>query len=380
MAKKDYYEVLGVSKNASADEIKSAYRRLAKQFHPDVFATAEEGKKKEAEQRFKEIQHAYEVLSDPQKRAAFDQYGSEDGPAMGGSGFSGGFNPFGGGFGEDIFSNIFNVFTGGGTSRRYQAGGDDIEVELNLTFQEAAFGVEKEVTFTRKERCKTCNGTGAKDSNSIKTCHTCNGTGTERVSQRTPFGIIQTTRTCSTCGGTGKIIEEKCSVCRGSGIVKNKRTISVKIPAGVDNGQMLTMRGEGGVSPAEGGASGNLVIIFRVGTHPIFIREGVNLRMELPITFLDAALGAKVEIPTLDGKINIEIPAGTQHGAMVRVKGKGIKHLKKDAYGDLYVKVLVEIPKNLSFSQRKQLKDLEDVVSKAKFEKIEEYNKKLKNL
>lgn len=379
MAKKDYYEELGVSKNADADEIKSAYRRLAKKYHPDLFATAEESKRKEAEQKFKDVQHAYDVLSDPQKRAAFDQYGSENGPTMG-SGF-GGANPFSSGFGgEDIFSNIFNVFTGGGSSRRYNAGGDDIELELTLTFKEAAFGAEKEVTFTRKEKCKTCGGTGAKDASSIKTCNVCNGSGMERVNQRTPFGIMQTTRTCTTCGGTGKIIEEKCAVCRGSGIVRNKRTLNVKIPAGVDNGQMLTMRGEGGAAPSGGGANGNLMLVFRVGSHPIFNRQGVDLYMDLPISFLDAMLGAKLEIPTLDGRIKIDIPAGTQHGTVVRVKGKGIKHLKKDSYGDLRVTIIVDIPKSLTLSQRTKLKDMENILQKAKFEKIDAYNKKIKDV
>ena len=207
MANKDYYGILGVSRDASADEIKSAYRRLAKKYHPDVYATAEESKKKEAEQKFKEIQHAYEVLSDPQKKATYDQFGSEDGPVMG-NGF-GGFNPFGDSFADDILNNIFNVFTGGRSSRtHYERDGDDIEVVLNLTFAEAFFGAEKEITFNRVERCKSCGGSGAKNSSSIKTCPRCGGSGSIRISQRTPFGVMQTTRTCDNCRGKGRIIEE----------------------------------------------------------------------------------------------------------------------------------------------------------------------------
>lgn len=385
MANKDYYGVLGVSKGASADEIKSAYRRLAKQYHPDVFATADESKKKEAEQKFKEIQHAYAVLSDPQKKSTYDQFGSEDGPVMG-SGFGGGgFNPFGGdgGFADDIISNIFSAFTGGGGaqhSARYERDGDDIEVVLNLTFEEAFFGVEKEITFNRVEKCKTCVGTGAKNTSAIKTCPKCGGSGTIRVNQRTPFGIMQSSRTCDNCRGKGKIIEEKCDDCKGRGRVKKERTIKVRIPAGIDNGQMLTMRGEGGAAEGRNGNNGNLIIIFKVSSHPIFIRDGINLNMELPITFLQAALGAKVEIPTMNGMLPIDIPEGTQNGTIIRIKGKGVKHLKRDMNGDLFVKVIVDIPKNLSMSQRSKLKDVEKAFEKATFEKVQKFRKNIKGI
>ncbi len=379
MAAKDYYATLGVEKNASADDIKSAYRRLAKKFHPDLFATQEESKKKEAEVKFKEIQHAYEVLSDPQKRAAFDQYGSEDGPSMSGYG-GGGFNPFGGGggFADDIINNIFSAFTGGGgRSARYEREGDDIEVVLNLTFQEAYFGVEKEITYSRIEKCRTCGGTGAKDSSSIKTCTKCGGTGSVRVNQRTPFGMMQSTRTCDACRGEGKIIEDKCADCRGRGKVKKERTIKVKIPAGIDNGQMLTMRGEGGAGDNIA-ANGNLIIIFKVSPHEYFMRDGANLNMELPITFIQAALGARVDIPTMSGSVPVDIPEGTQNGTIIRVKGRGVKYLKKDAYGDLFIKVVVDIPKSLSMQQRNKLKDLEKTFEKANFDKVQKFKKATK--
>lgn len=379
MANKDYYGILGVSRDASADEIKSAYRRLAKKYHPDVYATAEESKKKEAEQKFKEIQHAYEVLSDPQKKATYDQFGSEDGPVMG-NGF-GGFNPFGDSFADDILNNIFNVFTGGRSSRtHYERDGDDIEVVLNLTFAEAFFGAEKEITFNRVERCKSCGGSGAKNSSSIKTCPRCGGSGSIRISQRTPFGVMQTTRTCDNCRGKGRIIEEKCDECKGKGRVIRERTIKVRIPAGVDNGQMLTMRGEGGAAESAGGNNGNLIIIFKVSPHPIFKRDGVNLHMDYPITFIQAALGAKMEIPTMQGMLSIDIPEGTQDGTVIRVKGKGVKHLRKDAHGDLFVKIMVDIPKSLSMAQRSKLRELEKAFEKADFEKVQKFKKSIKGI
>lgn len=385
MAEKDYYGVLGVAKGASEAEIKSAYRQMAKKYHPDVVATSDESKKKEAEKKFKEVQHAYAVLSDPQKKAAYDQYGSEEGPMMGsGFGGGGGFNPFGegGGFADDIISNIFSAFTGGGSSRsaRYERDGDDIEVVLNLSFKEAFFGVEKEITFNRIEKCKTCGGSGAKNSSSIKTCPKCGGSGTVRVNQRTPFGIMQSTRTCDNCMGKGKIIEEKCDDCKGRGRVKKERTIKVRIPAGIDNGQMLTMRGEGGAAEGMNGSNGNLIIIFKVSSHPIFIRDGINLNMDMPITFLQAVLGAKVEVPTMTGMLPIDIPEGTQNGTIIRIKGKGVKHLKRDTYGDLFVKVVVDIPKSLSMSQRSKLKDVEKAFEKANFEKVQKYKKSIKGI
>ncbi len=384
MAKANYYDVLSVPKTANADEIKSAYRRLAKKYHPDVFATADESKKKEAEVKFKEVQHAYDVLSDPQKRAAFDQYGSEDGPTMNDFG-GGGFNPFGGGGGaggfDDILNNIFTSFTGGGRTSRRPRDGDDLEYTLNLTFKEACFGVtDKEITFSRVEKCSTCNGTGAKNESSIKTCPKCGGSGTINMQQRTPFGVMQTQKVCDECGGEGKIIGEKCPDCRGKGRVKKQRTIKINIPAGVDNGQMLTMRGEGNVAPSAGGNNGNLILVFRIDKHPLFVRDGTNISYELPITIMQATLGAKMDVPTLSGVTNIEIPEGTQSGTVIRVKGKGVKSLRRDAYGDLFIKIIVEVPKNLSSKQKSAIKSIDDTLAKAKYDKIENYNKMIRNL
>jgi molecular chaperone DnaJ len=390
MASKDYYSTLGVTKEANADEIKSAYRRLAKKYHPDVYASSDEAKKKEAEEKFKEAKHAYEVLSDPQKKAAFDQYGNEDGP-MAGAGGAGGFDfsnfgGFGGGSSaggfSDIFSDIFGSFAnGGGSTRSRNRNGDDIEVGLKLTFKEACFGVkDKEVTFSRVERCKTCGGTGAKNGSSIKTCPKCNGRGKIVVNQRTPFGVMQSERVCDECGGSGKIILEKCPDCKGKGLVRAQRTIKVNIPAGVDNGQMLTMRGEGCAAPTSQGEKGNLILKFNVDSHSLFKRDGVNLSFELPINIFQATMGAKIDIPTLAEPVSIDIPEGTQNNTVIRVKGKGIKHLRKDAYGDLYVKILVEIPKLSGLKEKSEFKDFAKKLDKIKFEKVDKFNKNLRNL
>ena len=377
---KDYYNILGIDKNASADEIKSAYRRLAKKYHPDVYATAGEEEKKNAEAKFKEVQHAYEVLSDPQKKAAFDQYGSEDGP-MGG-GFGGGFNGTQGfsGFG-DMFSDIFSAFTGGSarSNPNTPRQGDDIEVEVQLTFKEAFEGVSKEVTFSRVEKCATCGGSGAKSNSDVKVCTKCGGRGRVVVQQRTMLGVMQTERVCDMCGGKGKIVTDPCPDCKGKGRVRKQRTVSVKIPAGVDNGQMISIRNEGSAG-VNGGDNGSLIVVLRVKPHPLFKRNGFDLSYDFPITVTQAILGDKVEVPTPTGMVKIDIPEGTQDSTTIRIKGKGFKNLRKDSYGDLYVKLVIDIPKNLSSKQRKELKDLEAVFDKAKYDKVEKFNKKLKEI
>ncbi|MBR1746654.1 MAG: molecular chaperone DnaJ [Clostridia bacterium] len=381
MASQDYYAILGVSKEASADDIKSAYRRMAKKYHPDVYATADESKKKEAEEKFKEVQHAYDVLSDPDKKAAYDQYGSEEGPTMGSGGF--GFNPFGenaGGY-DDLFSNIFSAFTGGGQRSAADRDGDDIEYELNLSFKEAVFGVkDKEIVFNRIEKCSTCKGTGAKDPSSIKKCTKCGGRGVVTVQQRTPFGVMQTQKRCDDCGGSGKIIGEKCKDCSGKGRVRKQRSIKVNIPAGVDNGQMLTMRGEGS-APRGNGNNGNLILIFNVRPHPVFHRDGVNVSLDFPITVSDAILGATVKVPTMDGNtVDLKIPEGTQSGTVRTIRGKGVKYLRRDAYGDMLVRIIVDIPKDFSLRQKATLKELEETLNKGKYEGIERFKKSLKDM
>lgn len=380
----NYYETLGISKDANADDIKSAYRKMAKKYHPDLFATAGEQQKADAEKKFKEVQHAYDVLSDPQKKAAFDQYGSEDGP-MGGAGFGQGFSGFqgfggssGGGF--DIFSDIFNAFAGGGGGRASgPRAGEDIEMPLTLTFKEACFGVEKDITYSRIERCEVCKGTGAKDGTASKTCTKCGGRGRIVVNQRTMLGMMQSERVCDMCSGSGKIIIEPCQECKGKGRVRRQRTIKVKIPAGVDNNQMLTMQNEGN-SGAEKAPNGNLIIVFSVQPHALFKREGNNLSMELPITVTQAVLGASIQIPTLTTPVQIDIPEGTQDGTIVRVRGRGVKNLRSESYGDLFVKLVIDVPRNLTGKQKKQLKDLEAALAGGKYDKLDKYNKIVKNL
>lgn len=380
MANKDYYQILGIDKNASADEIKSAYRHLAKKYHPDLYATASAEEKKNAEEKFKEIQHAYDVLSDPQKKAAYDQYGSEDGPTMNGEGF-GGFG-FGGG---DIFSDIFSAFTGGNrassNARNRDRDGEDIEYTLDLTFTEAIFGAkDKDIVFTRIEKCSDCGGSGAKNSSSIKTCSKCRGSGVINVQQRTPFGIMQTQRVCDECGGNGRIITDKCKTCNGKGRLRKQCTKKVSIPAGVDNGQMLTVRGEGCAGTGYGN-NGNLILIFRVGEHPLFKRNGVNVSIDYPITVMQAILGDTVKVPTLDAKtIDVDVSAGTQSGTVKRIKGKGVKHLRREAYGDLIINFIVDIPQDISLRQKSALKEVNELLSKAKYEKIDKFNKILKGI
>lgn len=383
MATKDYYETLGVDKNASADDIKSAYRRLAKKYHPDLYAQKSEAERKDAENKFKDVQHAYDVLSDPQKKAAYDQYGSEDGPQGfgGGSGFSGfssgGFSDFG-----DIFSDIFSGFGGGRTStRRTNADrdGDDLEVTLSLTFREAFFGVEKEITFKRVEKCRTCGGSGAKNGTSVKTCPKCGGRGTIVVQQRTMFGTMQSQTVCDVCHGSGKVVETPCPDCNGQGVVRGTKTLKIKVPAGVGNNQMMTLQGEGSAGRGRG-ANGNLIIIFKVAPHALFKREGQNLFLEYPITVAQAVLGDKIDVPTMSGDVTLAVPAGTQDGTTFRIKGRGVKSLRGSGVGDLFVKVSVDVPKNLSSKQRKQMEELAEVLSDAKYDKIEKFKKAAKEI
>ena len=309
MADKNYYDILGVDKKASADELKSAYRKLAKKYHPDLYTNASEAEKKNAEEKFKEINHAYDVLSDPQKRAAYDEYGSENGPMGGAGGFSG-FGGFGSGAGQgfgfdmdDIFSSIFSGF-GGGRSRQSSANapqrGSDIRVGLTLTFEEAAFGVQKKITVKRVENCAACNGTGAKDGKAFKTCSNCNGTGRVTQVQRTPFGQFSSTGVCPVCKGRGRVITETCKSCSGQGRVEQTREITVNVPAGIDNGQTITYAGEGN-GGRNGGERGSLVVEITVRPHKLFRRVGSDLQLEVPLTIAEAALGCTISVPTTRG-------------------------------------------------------------------------------
>lgn len=347
--KRDCYEALGVQKGATDSEIKKAFYKLAKKYHPD----ANPGDK-EAEAHFKEVNEAYSVLSDPDKRAKYDQFGwaGVDGAAGGGAGGFGGFEGFDVG---DIFGDIFGGMFGGGSSGRRNANGprrgDDIAARVTLTFEEAAFGVKKEVSYARIEQCPTCSGKGGTDAT---TCSKCGGRGQVTVQQRTPFGYMQSSQACDACGGKGKIIKNPCKDCRGSGLQRKNKIIEVNIPAGIDDGQRISLRGQGNAG-ANGGPNGDLYVSVSVKRHNIFTRDGFDLLCDLPITFVEAALGAKITVPTLEGEGELTIPEGTQSGTTFNIKGKGIQVLGGKGRGDLLVTVEVEVPKGLGKKQKDAL-------------------------
>lgn len=367
LAKRDYYEVLGVGKNAGEAEIKSAYRKKAKECHPDLHPDD-----KDAEARFKELNEAYGVLTDGDKRARYDQFGFEG--LNGQGGFDGGFDGFSG------FGDIFSTFFGGG-ARQPRGGperGDDLRYDLTISFEEAAFGCKKEFVFQRTEPCDVCKGSGAKAGTKPEKCSVCHGTGTVRGVQNSLFGQVVTQRPCSACGGTGQIIKDKCVKCGGSGRVRVSRTASVNIPAGVDNGQAVTLsgQGDGGV---KGGPSGDLYVYLRVKPHKLFKREGYNLYCEMPLSFTQAALGGEIEIPTLEGPIKHTIPEGTQTDTEFRFRGNGVKTLRSNGKGDLYVKVRVEVPKRLSDHQKELLKQFEDSLSGKEYETRKSFFERMKD-
>lgn len=351
MSKRDYYEVLGVNKSADQNEIKSAFRKLAKKYHPDLNPGDSD-----AEVKFKEVNEAYGVLGDPEKKQKYDQFGHAafDGNQGFGGFNSAGFEDFG-----DIFGDIFGDFFGGGQSRQNRRNGprkgSDLKVRLNIDFEEAVFGTKKEIKISRVEECHICKGSGAKKGTSKHTCSQCNGTGTVRTVQRTPFGQFASTTTCNTCGGTGEIIDEPCSNCRGAGREKKTRKITINIPAGVDSGSVIPLRGEGNHGE-KGGPSGDLYVYLKVKPHDIFEREGNDIRCEIPISYVKAALGGAVEVPTIDGKVKYDIPEGTQTGTVFRLKQKGIKNLRGTGKGDQYVRVKISVPKKLNEKQRELLK------------------------
>ncbi|MEW6611419.1 MAG: molecular chaperone DnaJ [Pseudomonadota bacterium] len=346
MAKRDYYEVLGVSRNASEAELKKAYRRLAMKYHPDRNPDDHE-----AEERFKEISEAYEVLCDSQKRAAYDQFGHA-GVGAGEGGFGGGFGGFGG-LG-DIFNDIFGDAFGRGFGGAQSYRGADLRYNLELSLEEAALGTEVKIRVPASEVCDVCNGSGAKPGTQPETCYTCGGMGQVRASQ----GFFSVTRTCPSCGGAGSIIESLCNKCHGRGRVSMEKTLSVKIPAGVDTGDRIRLSGEG--EPGErGGPAGDLYVQIRIKPHPIFQREGDNLACEVPISFTRAALGGELEVPTLSGRAKLRIPHGTQSGQVFRLRGKGVKGVRSQMPGDLLCRMKVEVPVNLTERQRELLEAFE---------------------
>ncbi|MGV2938167.1 molecular chaperone DnaJ [Mesobacillus sp. LC4] len=351
MSKRDYYEVLGVSKSATKDELKKAYRKLSKQFHPDI------NKEPGADEKFKEVKEAYEVLSDDQKRAHYDQFGHVD-PNQG---FGGG-GDFGGGFGG--FEDIFNSFFGGGGGRRRDPNaprqGADLQYTMTLKFEEAVFGKETDIEIPREEECDTCDGTGAKPGTKVDTCKHCHGSGQISVEQNTPFGRIVNRRVCHHCNGTGKEIKERCKTCSGTGKVTRRNKIHVKIPAGVDDGQQLRVAGKGEAG-INGGPAGDLYIVFHIRSHEFFERDGDDIYCEMPITFVQAALGDEVEVPTLHGKVKLKVPAGTQTGTKFRLKGKGVPNVRGYGTGDQHVLVRIVTPTKLSEKQKQLLREFAEV-------------------
>ena len=352
--KRDYYEVLGVKKDASQDEIKKAFRKLTKENHPDLHPGD-----KACEERFKEANEAYEVLSDEEKRKKYDQFGFaafDPNAGFNGGGF-GGFDGFGGfgGFG-DIFGDLFSGF-GGATRSNPNAPrrGESLRATLNISFEEAAFGCKKEVTVARVETCPDCKGTGCAPGTTPEICPDCKGTGSVTVNQRTPFGVMQSSSPCSKCRGTGKIIHQPCKTCRGMGSIRRQHKVEIKVPAGMDDGQTINKPG-GGNAGFNGGPSGDLLVSVIVRPHPRFERDGTSVLLEQEISYAQAVLGAEVEVPTLDGKVKLNIPEGTQPGAVFRLKGKGIPYLRGSGRGDQFVSVQVKVPKNLTSSQKELLR------------------------
>ena len=351
--KRDYYEVLGVQKGASEDELKKAYRKLAKENHPDLHPGD-----KNCEARFKEINEAYEVLSDPDKRAKYDQFGHaafDPNQGFGGGGF-GGFGDFSGfgGFG-DIFGDIFGFGGGGGKNSNAPRKGDNLRANLNIKFEEAAFGVKKDVTLTRIEQCPDCKGSGCAAGTTAEVCPDCKGSGQVKTTQRTPFGMMQSNVQCSKCKGRGKIIHSPCQTCRGIGSIRRQHKVNINVPAGIDDGQTISLRGQGNAG-LNGGPAGDLLVTILVQPHARFEREGTSILLEQEISFAKAALGAEIEVPTLDGKVKLTVPEGTQTGTMFRLKGKGVPYLRSTGRGDQFVTVRVVVPKGLNSNQKEALK------------------------
>ena len=356
--KRDYYEVLGVSKGASDDEIKKAYRKLAKKYHPDMNPGD-----KEAEAKFKEVNEAYSVLSDSEKRARYDQFGHAGvDPNYGAGGPGGGFGGFD--MGDIDLGDIFGSFFGGGfggfggsTSSRRNGPqkGESLRASLTISFEEAAFGCEKEINLSRTEECEACHGSGAEPGTTAETCPDCRGTGVVRVQQRTGGFAFSSSAPCSRCRGTGKIIHTPCRACGGSGSVKKTKRVTVSIPAGIDDGQAVSLRGQGNAGK-NGGPAGDLIVAVHVRPDPRFRREGTTVLYEQPVTFYQAVMGAELEIPTIDGKVKYTLPAGTQTGTTFRLRGKGIPELRGRGRGDQYVTVQVQIPTSLTGEQKEALR------------------------
>ncbi len=363
--KRDYYEVLGVQRGASADEIKKAYRKEAKKYHPDLHPGD-----KVCEAKFKEVNEAYEVLSDEGKKSRYDQFGHAGVDPNFGAGGGGG--AYGGGFGDfgDIFENIFGggFGFGGGNRRNGPRRGSDIRKVVELTFEEAAFGCKKKITLDKMEECATCHGSGAKPGTSAQTCSRCGGTGQVTTQTRTPLGYMRNVSTCPECRGEGKIIKDPCTDCRGSGKVRRQKTIEIDIPQGINDGQTMQISGSG--EPGErGGPAGDLLITIRIKKHNIFTRDEFDVYITIPITFAQAALGATIKVPTISGVVEYDIPAETQTGSVFRLRGKGIPFIRSKGRGDQYVTVEIETPKNLTQKQKDLLREFDGTIEEKNYKK-----------
>lgn len=370
--KRDFYDVLGIGKGASDDEIKKAYRRMAKTCHPDLYPGDEE---KEA--KFKELNEANEVLSDADKRARYDQFGHAGVDPNFGGGAGG--NPFGGMDFDigDIFGSIF----GGGRRANPNAPrrGNDVETRVAISFEEAAKGCKKEVSYQQIQNCSDCNGSGAEAGSNPRTCTACGGSGQVRISQRTPFGVVESRQTCTSCGGKGKIVDKPCRTCDGKGKVRKKKLLEVSIPAGIADEQMMRVSGQGNAG-VNGGPAGDLLVAVFVRPHPIFERRGNDVWCEMPITFTQAALGCEITVPTLDGMVKYTVHAGTQPGDTFKLKGRGIQQVNGRFKGDQYVKITVEIPKNLSKRQQELLRELDTTSEEKNYQKKKKFFSKMKDI
>ena len=385
--KRDYYEVLGIGKNATDAEIKSAYRKLAKKYHPDLNPG-----NKEAEEKFKEVNEANDVLSDPQKRQRYDQFGFAGVDPNYAAANGGGAGGFGGGFGGvdlgDIFGDIFGGGFGGGFSgfgggsstrtANVPRKGHDIQASVILTFEEAAHGCSKKITINRQDTCPDCGGTGAAKGTSPETCPDCGGRGYVVTQQRTPFGVMQSPQPCSHCGGRGTIIRNPCKTCRGTGKTAARKSLEINIPAGIDDDQNIALRGQGDAG-SNGGPAGDVIVHVTVKADPMFERDGYDVTIHVPITFSQAVLGDDVEVPTVDGRIVQHIPEGTQSGTKFRLRGQGIQYLNGRGRGDQYVIVDVEIPKKVTRAQREALKAFEDSMKEDNYEKRKGFFKNLRD-
>ncbi|NMA94864.1 MAG: molecular chaperone DnaJ [Clostridiales bacterium] len=355
MSKRDYYEILGIDRDATDSDIKRAYRQAAKKYHPDLNPNDPK-----AEEKFKEASEAYQVLSDPEKRSSYDRFGHSGADGQGFGGFD--FSDFGFGGLDDLFGDLFGGMGSSRSRRRGPTRGSDRRYDLTITFEEAAFGTEKEIQVLRLEDCSRCKGTGAKEGSQPVTCTECNGTGEVSYAQNTAFGRFVNVSTCPTCNGEGTIISDPCDRCSGKGKVRIRRRISVKIPAGINNDQIITLRGEGDIGD-KGGPPGDLYVYINVKPHKLFRRDGYDIHCEVPITFTEAALGAEIEIPTLEGTEKFQIPEGTQTGRTFNLKNRGISHIRGSSRGNQYITVKVMIPRRLNDRQKELLRELDKELS-----------------